>query len=209
MKGLRKILQRTPWYGALKALGHYPDYWYWRLRGKPVRSPHLVKQRTVREYGEKYRLRILVETGTYYGEMVSAMKKNFDRIYSIECDPSLARRAVRNFERFPNIQVLEGDSQQVLPELLKSLKEPALFWLDAGYYGWAGLESDKRRLSVEFEAILRHPVKGHVILMDDARGLNGENGALSISELKRRIEAEFPDRQVDVSYDILRITPGS
>lgn len=201
------MLQRTPWYGTLKALGHYPDYWYWRLRGKPVRSPHLLKQRTVRDYSEKYGLRILIETGTYYGEMISAMKKQFDRIYSIEYDPALARRATRNFERFPNIQILEGDSEQVLPELLKSLKEPALFWLDAGYYAWSGVENDKRRLSLELEAILRHPVKGHVILMDDARGLDGRNGALTIGELKSRIESEFPDRKVDVSYDILRITP--
>jgi hypothetical protein len=207
VKSLRKLLRRTPWYGTIKSLGHYPDFWYWRLRGMPERSPHLVKQRTVREYGERFDLRILIETGTYYGEMVYAMKKHFDRIYSIEHDPSLARRAIRKFERFPNIQVVEGDSQQVLPELLKSLKQPALFWLDAGYYGWAGVENDKRRLSAEFEAILRHPVKGHVILMDDARGLNGQNGALTIGELTRRIESEFPDRKLDVAYDILRITP--
>ena len=60
-----------PWYGAYKSFSHYPDYWYWRLRGKPVRSPHLQKQRTVREYGEKFGLKILIETGTYYGEMIS------------------------------------------------------------------------------------------------------------------------------------------
>ena len=29
-------------YGAYKALGHYPDYWYWILRGRPQRSPHLL-----------------------------------------------------------------------------------------------------------------------------------------------------------------------
>jgi len=195
-----------PWYGAYKSFSHYPDYWYWRLRGKPVRSPHLLKQRTVREYGQKFGLKILIETGTYYGEMVSAMRKHFERIYSIEFDSELARRAVRNFERFPNIQILEGDSRQVLPELLKSIREPALFWLDAGYYGWAGEERDKQRLSAEFEAILRHPVKGHVILMDDARGLDGKDGALTFGELKSRIESEFPDRTVEVNYDILRIT---
>jgi hypothetical protein len=194
-----------PGYGALKALGHYPDYWYWRLRSRPARSPHLIKQRTVREYAQKYGLRILIETGTYYGEMVSAMRRSFDRIYSIEFDPRLARRASRKFESFPNIQILEGDSRQVLPELLKSLREPALFWLDAGYYGWAGQETDKQRLSAEFEAILRHPVKGHVILMDDARGLDGRNGALTVDQLKSRIESEFPDRKVEVNYDILRV----
>lgn len=207
LKALRKLIQRTPFYGVYKALGHYPDYWYWKLRGQPVRSPHLLKQRTVREYGKRYGLRILIETGTYYGEMVAAMKNQFDRIYSIEYDPQLAQRAIRKFVRYPNIRIVQGDSQRVLPELLKSLSHPALFWLDAGYYCWAGVQGDKSRLSSELEVILRHPVKGHVILMDDARCLNGLNGATAVGELKLRVESEFPGRMVEVQGDILRITP--
>jgi hypothetical protein len=125
----------------------------------------------------------------------------------VEFDPALAQRAARIFARDSKIQILEGDSQQVLPALLKSLAQPALFWLDAGYYGWAGVASNKSRLSVELESILRQPVKGHVILMDDAHGLDGKNGALSVPELKSRIEKEFPGHRVEVEYDILRITP--
>lgn len=207
MRAFRQLLRRVPFYGAYKSLGHYPDYLYWKIRGKPERSPHLLKQRTVREYGRRYQLQTLVETGTYYGEMVAAMKSRFDRIYSIEYDPELARRAAQKFARHSHIQILQGDSQKVLPELLKTLSQSALFWLDAGYYGWAGAQGDKQRLSMELEAILRHPVKGHIILMDDARGLNGQNGALTVEELRRRVESEFPDRVVDVQYDILRITP--
>jgi len=45
--------------------------------------------------------------------------------------------------------------------------------------------------------------------MDDARGLNGENGAPTVPQLKQRIEAEFPGRMVEVKHDILRITPDS
>lgn len=198
-----------PFYGTYKALGHYPDYWYWKLRPHPVRSPHLLKQRTVREYGKRYGLRILIETGTYYGEMVAAVKDDFDRIYSIEFDPELARRAARRFERDPRIRILEGDSRIVLPELLKSIKEPALFWLDAGYWGWENLARDPQRLSAEVEAILSHGIKGHVILMDDARMLTGRDGALTIAELQSRIASRYPDRRVEVLHDIIRITPAS
>jgi hypothetical protein len=204
LKAFRKLLQRTPFYGLYKSLGHYPDYWYWKLRGEPIRSPHLLKQRTVREYAQRYRLRTLVETGTYYGEMVAAMKHHFDRIYSVEYEHQLATRAKNKFARYSHITILEGDSQQVIPELLKSLAQPTLFWLDAGYYGWAGLQGDKQRLTTELEAILHHPPK-HIILMDDARGLNGQNGAPTVPELKQRIESEFPGRTVEVKYDILRI----
>ena len=96
----------------------------------------------------------------------------------------------------------------MVPELLKSLKQPALFWLDAGYYGWAGLQGDKQRLTSELEAILQDSTHQHVILMDDARGLNGQNGAPTIPQLKQRIEAEYPGRKVEVKYDILRIVPA-
>jgi hypothetical protein len=203
------MLRRTPFYGLYKTLGHYPDYWYWQLRGKPVRSPHLLKQHTVREYAERYRLRVLVETGTYYGEMVAAMREHFAAIYSVEYDSQLAQRAVSKFARWPHVHILHGDSQQAIPELLKTIHEPALFWLDAGYYGWAGLQGDKQRLTTELEAILRDPGKQHVALMDDARGLNGQNGAPTVAEVKQRIESEFPGRKVEVKYDILRITPVS
>jgi hypothetical protein len=42
--------------------------------------------------------------------------------------------------------------------------------------------------------------------MDDARGLNGQNGSPTVPQLKQQIEAEFPGRKVEVKYDILRIT---
>ena len=207
MRGFRQLLRRTPFYGAYKRLGHHPDYWYWKLRGEPVRAPHLLKQRTVRDYARRYRLRALVETGTYYGEMVAAMRRHVERIYSIERDPQLARRAAAKFARYPHITVLEGDSGRLIPELLRIITEPALFWLDAGYYGWAGAARETGRLAAELEAILRHPVRGHVILLDDARGLDGRDGALTVDALKQHIAAEFPDRAVEVTHDIVRITP--
>jgi hypothetical protein len=206
MKAFRKFLRRTPFYGTYKALGHYPDYWYWQLRGRPIRSPHLLKQRTVLEYARCYGLRVLVETGTYYGEMVAAMKNHFAEIYSVEFDHALAARAAKKFARRPHIHILEGDSQQKIPELLLSLQQPALFWLDAGYYGWAGLQGDKQRLTSELDAILRDSRFPHIILMDDARGLNGQNGAPTVKQLKQQIEMDFPGRSVEVKYDILRIT---
>jgi hypothetical protein len=206
---VQKFLRSLPFYGTYKAVAHYPDYWYWKLRPHPARSPHLLKQRTVREYGKRYNLRTLIETGTYYGEMVAAVKDDFDRIYSIEFDPELARRAARRFARDKRIQILEGDSRVVLPEVLKSVSEPALFWLDAGYWGWADLARDPERLSAEAEAILSHPVKSHVILMDDARMLNGQHGALTIAELQSRVAARYPDRRFEVLHDIVRITPRS
>jgi len=206
LKAFRNLLRRTPFYGLYKSAGHYPDYWYWKLRGEPLRSPHLVKQRAVREYADRYGLRVLVETGTYYGEMVAAMRQRFDEIYSVEYDHPLAERAARKFAHWRHVHILEGDSQQKIPEILATLSQPALFWLDAGYYGWAGLQGDKQRLTVELDSILQHKIKDHIILMDDARGLSGQNGAPTVDQVKQHIESTFPGRRVEVKHDIMRIT---
>ena len=199
-------MQRTPFYGAYKALGHYPDYWYWILRGRPSRSPHLLKQKVVRQYGEKFGLRTLVETGTYYGEMVAAMKHDFDRICSIELDPALAERASRKFARDKHVRIFCGDSRIVMPEILALLTGPALFWLDAGYYGWVGIRTNEQRLSAELDMILSHPYQ-HIILLDDARGLTGRDGIPSVSDVKAYVESKFPQRSVEVKYDIMRVAP--
>jgi len=206
LKAFRRLLQRTPFYGAYKAAGHYPDYWYWILRGRPERSPHLVKQKVVREYGERFSLKTLVETGTYYGEMVAAMKRRFDRIYSIEFAPELAERAQRKFATEPQIKIFCGDSRAILPEVLAQINAPALFWLDGGYFIWSGKESDQQRLSAELDMILTHRFP-HIVLLDDARGLSGRNGIPSVSDIKTQVEGKFPSRRVWVEYDILRVTP--
>jgi hypothetical protein len=204
LKAFRRLLQRTPVYGAYKVLGHYPDYWYWILRGRPSRSPHLLKQKVVREYGEKFGLKTLVETGTYYGEMVAAMRNRFDRIYSIEYVPALAQRASRKFASDEHIRIFCGDSRVVMPEVLALLNGSALFWLDAGYYGWVGIRTNEQRLSAELEMILSHPYP-HVILLDDARGLTGKDGIPSVGDVKAYVESRFPQRSVEVKYDIMRI----
>jgi hypothetical protein len=205
LKAFRRLLQRTPFYGVYKALGHHPDYWYWILRGRPPRSPHLLKQKVVREYGEKFGLKTLVETGTYYGEMVAAMKSHFERIYSIEFVSELAERAARKFARYQHVRIFCGDSRVVMPDVLALVNGPALFWLDAGYYGWVGKRGDQQRLSAELEMILSHP-HPHVILLDDARGLTGRDGIPSVGEVKNYVESKFPQRIVEVKYDIMRIT---
>jgi hypothetical protein len=193
-------------YIKFKSLGHYPDYLWWVLRGKPVRSPHLLKQLTVAEYGRRYNLRCLVETGTYYGEMVAALRKQFDRIYSIELDPELAGYSRQRFKNYPQVKILEGDSGALVPQVVAQLDHPAVFWLDAGYYGVDLTKGDLSRLLTELRAILSSRVREHVVLMDDARIFVGTDSKFTASQLVAWIEREYPDRKVEIARDIFRVT---
>jgi len=61
-------------------------------------------------------------------------------------------------------------------------------------------------VSAELEAILKSPVAGHVILIDDTRRFDGTNDYPHLHELMIRI---YRDGQysIEVSTDILRLTP--
>jgi hypothetical protein len=204
---IRSLLKKTPLYAGFKQLGHYPDYWYWKLRGEPRRVPHIVKQRTVLEYAQAFGLSTLVETGTYYGEMIAAVVDRFRKIYSVELDQELARRARQRFRRYSHVEIIEGDSQMVVPDLLRRLHERCLFWLDAGYCGWVGEVGNRNRLGAEFAAILNNRITDHVILMDDADGIRDEQGLPTLPQVIAAIESDYPKRRVEVARNIIRITP--
>jgi hypothetical protein len=204
---IRSLLKQSPFYATFKQLGHYPDYWYWKLRGEPRRIPHIVKQRTVLEYAQAFALTTLIETGTYYGEMIAAVVDRFHKIYSIELDPELAKRARQRFHKHSQVEIIEGDSQAVVPKLLRGLNQRCLFWLDAGYCGWGGGIGDPNRLGSEFSAILSDGIPDHVILMDDADGINGEGGSPALPELIALVESNYPRRRIEIAQNIIRITP--
>ncbi|MBV8206525.1 MAG: hypothetical protein JO041_07020 [Acidobacteria bacterium] len=203
MKRLRRLLRKTAFYPFWKRLGHYPDFWYWNLRGRPARPPHLLKQRLVRSAAQAHHLRVLVEAGTYFGEMVSALKTHFEQIYTIEFDPRFAELAARRFRRFPGIHVLQGSSDCLIPQVLAQLNQPALFWLDAGYCAWNGSFADSSRLLTELNAILADSRFRHVVLIDDVVPFSGLDGTPDAGELMNYIQQQFPGRAPRVMCGIL------
>jgi hypothetical protein len=178
----------------------------WRLSGRPVPPPPLVKQAIVKEYQRRFGIRVLVETGTFAGEMVNAMLGHFDRIYSIELDDTWYARAVERFGGRPEVTLIHGDSGARLGEVLDRLREPALFWLDAHYSGpitaRGPLDSP---IGQELERIAAHPVRGHVVLIDDMRDFNGSAGYPELTALVDALRAEHPRAIVEVRDDILRM----
>src|SRR3954471_6036563 len=102
----------------------------WERAERAGPPPHPIKAAMVRDYAGKYGITTLVETGTCIGDMVHAVKSSFQRIYSIEVADHLYERASQRFARDPHITILHGDSAKRLPEVLREVDEPCLFWLD-------------------------------------------------------------------------------
>jgi predicted O-methyltransferase YrrM len=179
-----------------------------RTWGKPVPPPHIVKQRTLQSYSKRFGLKILVETGTYYGDMVEAMKDSFDRIYSIELGRELYEKARERFKGAKHIELICGDSSIELRNVVSRLNQPALFWLDGHYSGGDTAKGDKDTpIYEELSQILDAPDKGHVIIIDDARCFGSDPAYPRIRELKRFIQSKRSNVDIVVRDDSIRVTP--
>ena len=132
---LRNLVVDLPISRTLLAFRRNRQVAEWKSAGKPVPPPHIVKQRIVVAYAAAFNTEVLVETGTFRGDMVYAMKDAFRSIYSIELSPDFCELARRRLRRLRHIRILAGDSGKVLPNLLDGISTRCLFWLDGHYSG--------------------------------------------------------------------------
>ena len=202
----RDVIRRIGLYSLVRPVLQARRYLAWVWRGKTGAAPDALKERLVRDYARRYCFMTLIETGTYRGDMLAAVEGSFDVLYSIELSPELHLRAVRRFKGKPKIRLLQGDSAQVLPEVLSKLAKPALFWLDAHYSaGVTARAFADTPIRAELAAVLAHPVSGHVILIDDARQFSPEFGYPTLEELEAFVFEQCPTREFIVEHDIIRI----
>ncbi len=195
-RSLRPLISRlwVPW-----------DIWQWRRRGKSGPLPHTLKQRLLRHYGRRFGARILVETGTYMGDMVRAMMPSFDHIYSIELDPALYQRAAKCFRANPKVTIVGGDSAKRLPEVMAEVGSRCLVWLDSHYSGGITARGDVETPIVsELKGIFQDRKHDHIILIDDARCFVGEHDYPTIEELRTLIKSFRPEYVVEVVDDVIR-----
>jgi hypothetical protein len=179
----------------------------WVARGCPSPAPNIVKMSVVRHHVTAFGTKVFVETGTYLGSMVEYVATTGVQCHTIEIDPVIYERAQKIVGRHSNINLILGDSGVALPELLKSLTEPATFWLDGHYSGsFTGRSELDTPVSAELDHILEHPIKKHVILIDDARDFTGVDGYPKLSSLLAHFD-DHPNYRAEVSADIIRITP--
>ena len=192
----------------MQTLRHLNHIIRWNLRGRPAPPPHVVKQLVVKYYQRHFGLEFFVETGTYLGEMVEAVKSRFREIYSVELSPELAARAREKFAADENVHIVEGDSAEALPGILEKIDAPCLFWLDGHFSGGVTAQGPlDYPIIQELEHIARHPVRGHVILVDDARLFLGTAEAPAKEQVVGAIMRVNPRYAVEERDDIIRATP--
>jgi hypothetical protein len=180
----------------------------WERQGRPEPPPHAVKEAVLRDYAERYHLKVFVETGTYRGDMVAAMSGLFHKIYSIELGDRLYRAAQRRFRRERHIELVQGDSARELGPILARIDQPALFWLDGHYSaGDTARGNADTPIYAELDQIFRAPDLGHVIIIDDARCFGSDPAYPTIDALRAYVSSKRPHARFDIEADSIRIAP--
>jgi len=178
----------------------------WRTQGRPIPAPDPVKYGVISEYARRYRTAVLIETGTFYGNAIFTLRRDFHEIHSIELAPALYEFNVRELSHLPQVHLHLGDSAVVLPQLLLTLREPALFWLDGHFCaGPSARASSDTPISAELDHLLKQPSGKNVVLIDDARLFIGRDDYPSIPELHEIVRRHRPDATFEVDLDIIRI----
>jgi hypothetical protein len=180
----------------------------WLDAGRPIPAPPEVKSRNVLTLADLFGLDILIETGTYLGEMITATKNRFKEIYSIEIYEPLAIKARENFASAKNVNIILGDSATELPKLVEKISEPVLFWLDGHYSGeGTGLGLSETPIIAEIDHIIRKRQKfGDVIIIDDARCFDGTAGYPKLDDFLSRLGEAFGVRPI-VADDGIFVLP--
>lgn len=206
IKNLKNKLKRLPFFESIYDMIRKIKLKRWKRDEKKVPVPNVAKVEIIKEYADKFDVKIFVETGTFMGDTVWALRKKFKKMFTIEIDDKLYIRAKENFSKFSHIEVIHGDSGEKIGSILENLDERVLFWLD-GHYS-AGITSKgslDTPIKKELDEILNHSVKNHILLIDDARCFDGTNDYPTIEELDLIIKQKNKKYVMEIEDDIIRI----
>lgn len=149
----------------------------WLQAGKQGPAPHIVKQANLRHLALMFGARVFVETGTFRGDMLWALKDEFDSLFSIELSEELCRYSRHRCAPFPRIKIHQGDSSKGLLEICANLSGRVVFWLDGHYSGGdTALGGEISPILGELATIQSRPEIIPIIVIDDARLFNRETG---------------------------------
>lgn len=122
----------------------------------------------------KYYCDYFLETGYYMGSGVErAIKAGFEKIFSIEISSIHVENGKKRHENYitlGQVEIINDDSRNLYKTIKQFPNKRFLFFLDAH-----ADQSNQHEKSIacpvieELEAIRNHPIKDHVILVDDMR----------------------------------------
>ena len=121
-----------------------------------------------RKFPNKY----FIESGSLVGDGIQQALNTgcFQTIHSIELSEMYYLHVCDFFKNSSSVVLWQGNSGEVLKDVLALVDAPATFWLDAHYSGGeTAMGESLSPILQELECIKNHFIHTHVILIDDVR----------------------------------------
>lgn len=168
-------------------------YALWEIGGRKHPSPNIKKQSLIIGVSAGFNAKNFVETGTYKGEMAEAMADYFKTLHTIELSKELYNQSKAYLSKHKNINCHYGDSAKVIRRICKKLVGKTVFWLDAHYSGGATARGREDTPIIDELNAITDLCKGEdvMVIIDDARLFNGENGYPTEDRLKEYVSKNF------------------
>jgi hypothetical protein len=172
-------------------------YPFWCWSGYEAPDNHVYKKRRLLRIARQFSCATLLETGTYYGQMVRFGSQHFSRVISIEIYDALYQAANVAFAACPKVHLIRGDSASSLPLAIERAEGRILFWLDGHYSGaGTGRGEEVSPALKELDIIKRVAGPGHCIVIDDRRLFVGAGGYPTYQAVIESL------KEIDPQYDI-------
>lgn len=144
-----------------------------------------VKRKYIVNLSNQFKIKALIETGTYFGQSTKYFSKNFDQVYTIELSQEL-HDFVKESNSKVNIKFYQGDSSEILKLIVKELPYKCTFFLDAHASGGVTVYGETvSPVKIELGILANFPyLKESLLILDDARGFDGTNSYPTIEEIK-------------------------
>jgi hypothetical protein len=196
------------WGRLLRNARELVNYPIWLLSGQLAPDNHTFKRNRVKSVAARFQCETFIETGTFYGQMTSAVRDKFKKILSVELLESLYRLNKESFAAYSHIHLYCGDSASELRQMLGNATGRILFWLD-GHYSGAGTARGNQVSPIleELDQIRTHSRNDHCILIDDARLFDGTGGYPTLEQAKEKLLSINPVYQISLDHDCLVALP--
>jgi hypothetical protein len=185
----------------IKANLMYP---VWVIQGKPAPDNHIHKRKRILTLAKCHSCSSFIETGTFYGQMVNAVKNHFDKALSVELFEPLYYLNKAAFTNAPHIFLYHGDSALELTNMIKVASGRILFWLDGHYSGdGTACGAVESPILSELDLIKRDSRNDHCILIDDARLFTGQEGYPTFENTRNKLLEINHQYKIIVEHDCI------
>jgi hypothetical protein len=164
----------------------------WILKGRQGEAPKHIKHLTICDYQKKSGSEVFVALGDCPRNTMSYLSKYVRNTYIITSDSRFFQSEKDKLKRAKNTQLILGDYEKKMPEVVRKAGSKALFWISC---------TDIKKTLSEVNYLLNHSKK-FVVLVDKAHLFSND----ALKDLSALIKHKNAKINVNVKDDIIRIS---